>query len=49
MPTCTTGLVLTGDTATQSLVVDSHDAAVSAGSITAATSGSYTTSLTTLT
>jgi hypothetical protein len=49
MPTCTTGLVLTGTSATQSLVVNSYDAAVSAGSITAATSGSYSTSLTTLT
>jgi hypothetical protein len=49
MPTCTTGLVLGGTSATQSLVVNSYDAAVSAGSITAATSGSYSTSLTTLT
>jgi hypothetical protein len=49
MPTCTTGLVLTGTSATQSLVVNSYDAAASAGSITAATSGSYSTSLTTLT
>jgi hypothetical protein len=49
MPTCTTGMVINGTSAANSLIVDSHNAAAAKGTIAAATSGSYTTSLTTLT
>ena len=47
-PTCVTGLVLTGTSADQGMIVDSYDLAASAGSISVGISGSYSTGLTVL-